>query len=246
MDIGKAFGFVFEDKDWIVKLLIAAGILLVGILFSWVLLIPAIIAAALLAGYALEITRRVIRGQWDGLPEWANWGELIVDGLKVLVISFVYALPAILVSLCLSLPAAAAAEDAEGLSVALNMFSSCLSIIWSIVISVLLPAAIAIFAATGDWTKAFRFGEVITLVRNNISLYLITFLMSWVASFVGGLGFLVCGIGWLVTAPYAQFVTGHLYGQAYVEATGGVTSPIVPVEPLVEDTLDLDDDEEIL
>ncbi|HSJ58244.1 MAG TPA: DUF4013 domain-containing protein [Anaerolineae bacterium] len=246
MDVGKAFGFVFEDKDWIVKLLIAAGILLVGILFFWVLLIPAIVAAALLAGYALEITRRVIRGQRDGLPEWDNWGELIVDGIKVLLISLVYALPAILVSLCLGLPAAAAAEDAEGLSVALNLFSSCLSIVWSILISVLLPAAIALFAATGDWTRAFRFGEVIALVRDNIGLYLITFLMSWVASFVGGLGVLVCGIGWLVTAPYAQFVTGHLYGQAYVEATGGATSFVAPVEPVAEDVLDLDDDEDIL
>ena len=33
MDVGKAFTFVFEDKDWIKKVLIAAGILLVGFFF---------------------------------------------------------------------------------------------------------------------------------------------------------------------------------------------------------------------
>ena len=57
MDIGKSFGFVFEDQDWVVKILIAAAILCVGILFSWVLLIPMILAFALLAGYGVEHRR---------------------------------------------------------------------------------------------------------------------------------------------------------------------------------------------
>jgi hypothetical protein len=59
MDIGKSFTFVFEDQDWIVKILIAGAILLVGILFSWLLLIPLILALALLGGYGVEIMRRV-------------------------------------------------------------------------------------------------------------------------------------------------------------------------------------------
>jgi len=54
----KSFAFVFEDEQWIVKILIGAAILLVGILFSWLLLVPLILALALLSGYGVEITRR--------------------------------------------------------------------------------------------------------------------------------------------------------------------------------------------
>ena len=40
MDIGKSFTFVFEDDAWITKILIAAAILFLGVIFSWLLLLP--------------------------------------------------------------------------------------------------------------------------------------------------------------------------------------------------------------
>ena len=48
MDIGKAFTFVFEDDDWVVKVLIAMGILVAGLVLFW-LVIPAILAGLLLS-----------------------------------------------------------------------------------------------------------------------------------------------------------------------------------------------------
>ena len=104
MDIGKSFTFVFEDDQWITKILIAAVILLVGVLFSWVLAIPLILAFALLSGYMVEITRRVMAGQVDGLPEWDDWGALLMDGIKFWVVGIVYALPLIILSICLGIP----------------------------------------------------------------------------------------------------------------------------------------------
>jgi hypothetical protein len=230
MDIGKAFGFVFEDENWIVKILIGAGVFLVGLLLG-VLVIPAVIAGAILAGYEVEIVRRVIRGDMDALPEWDNWGALITDGLKVLVIGIVYALPAIIVSLCLGVPAGMLAEDSPGLSSALSILSRCLGIVWAIVVSILLPAAIAFFVAEDELGAAFRFGEVISFVRDNLSTYLVTFVMSWVASLVGSLGSLLCGIGVLATVPYSMMVTGHLYGQAYVVSQGQMAGPVLEEEP---------------
>jgi hypothetical protein len=224
MDIGKAFTFVFDDEDWVVKILIAAAILLVGILLG-VLVIPAIVAGALLAGYSVEITRRVIHGNPQALPEWDNWGDLLADGIKAIVIGIVYALPVIILIVCLGVPIGVLAEDAEVLSSLLSVLLSCLSFLWAIVMSLLLPAAIAFYAAAGELSAAFRFGEVFAFVRDNLKTYLITFLMSWVASFVGGLGSLVCGVGALVTSPYGWMVTGHLYGQAYLEAAGQAPQP---------------------
>jgi hypothetical protein len=230
VDIGKSFTFVFEDEQWITKILLAAAILLLGVLFSWVLAIPLILAMALLYGYGVEILRGVIHGYADKLPEWDDWGKLLVDGLKVLVIGIVYALPIILVNICLGIPAGLLAEEAEGLSSLLSVFLSCLSFLYAIAMSIVLPAAIAFYAANDDLNAAFRFGEVFAFVRDNLATYLITFVMSWVASLIGGLGSLVCGIGWLVTTPYSLMVTGHLYGQAYVESIGQTPAAAASVE----------------
>ena len=229
MDIGKAFGFVFEDENWIVKILVGAGILAVGLLLSW-LIIPLILAFAILSGYEVEIVRRVIRGDLDTLPEWDNWGQLIADGLKVIVIGSVYWLPAILVGLCLGVPAGILSEDAPGLSSALSVLSSCLWILWAIVVTLVMPAAIAFFVDQDDLAAAFRFGEVIAFVRDNLPTYLVTLVMSWVAQIIGGLGSLLCGIGLLATVPYSYMAIGHLYGQAYVEGQGRMAMAAPAVE----------------
>lgn len=222
MDVGRAFSFVVDDKDWAVKILIGAGILLAGILFSWLLVIPLIAALALLSGYSLEITRRVIRGDAQLMPEWKDWGTLLADGLRVMVVSLVYALPAILVGLALGLPGGllgdASSGTARALGELLSIIATLLSIGWGIVISFLLPAAFGRLADQGSLAAALRFSDVIGLVRRNFSTYLVTVLMSWVASIVGGLGKLVCGVGWLATIPYSAMVNGHLYGQAYLVA----------------------------
>lgn len=224
MDIGKAFSFVFEDKDWVSKILIAAAISLVGTLLG-ILIIPAILAAALLGGYMVEIARRVIQDHPQVLPEWDNWGTLLTDGLKFIVISIVYAAPMILASICLGIPAGLLSEDSPELSTALSLVLSCLNILWAIVLSLFLPAAVGAFAAEGELGAAFRFGRVFSLVRNNFSTYLIVLVMSWIASLIGGLGVIICLIGWLATYPYSYMVIGHLYGQAYRKATGQVSAP---------------------
>ncbi len=233
MDIGKAFAFVFDDDQWITKILIGAGILLLGLLFSWVLLIPLILAFAILSGYMVEIVRRVIRGDLNQLPEWDNWGTLIADGLKSLIIGIVYALPGILISICLGIPGGVLTDNGEGIGALFSVTASCLSFVWTIIMLVLLPAAIAFWVARDDLGAAFRFGEIIGFVRNNLATYLVTMVMTLVASIIGSLGSVVCGVGALATIPYSYMVMGHLYGQAY-RVSGG--QPAV-AEPVVEEII---------
>jgi hypothetical protein len=230
MDIGKAFGFVFEDEQWVTKILIAAGILLLGFALSWALLIPLILAYILLGGYGVEIIRQVMRGELGTLPEWDDWGALLRDGLMVLIITVVYALPLIIVSVCLGVPIGIFAEDAEALSSLFSLALGCFSFLYAVALSLALPAALAFYAAEDDLGAAFRFGEVFALVRDNIATYLLTFVLSWVANFIGSLGSAVCGVGALVTIPYSFMVMGHLYGQAYVVSKGQSLQPAV-VEP---------------
>ena len=219
MDVGKAFSFVFEDEEWVTKTLIAAGILFAGVLLSW-LVIPAILAGILLSGYGLEITRRVIRGESKVLPAWNNWGALLTDGLMVAVIGIVYALPIIVLSFCLGTPIGILADQNEAASSVFSSFLGCLNFLWAIVMSFLLPAAIAFYAKEGNLGAAFRFGDILKWVRDHFTTYLITAVIAWVASIVSGLGLLVCLVGILFTAPYATFVTSYLYGQAFAYASG--------------------------
>jgi hypothetical protein len=224
MDIGKAFTFVFEDEDWVVKIVIAAAVLLAGIVVGslcfWIVFIPTILAFALPAGYAVEITRRVIGGRQDALPEWDEWGELFIDGIKVILIGIVYYLPQIVISAILGPIIGFVGDQASGLGALFGSLLGCFNLLWFIFASLVLPAAIAFYADRGQLSDAFRFGEILGFVRDNLTTYVITAVMSWVAGVVGALGILVCGVGALVTGPYAWMVTGHLYGQAYLEASG--------------------------
>jgi hypothetical protein len=235
MDIGKAFAFVFEDENWIIKILLAAAILLLGIVFSWVFLIPLIVALVLLGGYSVEITRRVIKGNPELLPEWEDWGSLFSDGIKVWIIGIVYALPAIVVGICFGLVAGLVSDSSEGLSAFLSVVLSCFNLLWAILVSLVLPAAVAFYVDYDDLSAAFRFNEIFALVSDNLKTYLITWIMSWVAQFVGSLGSLVCGVGILVTAPYGMMVTGNLYGQAYLEATGQAAEDVIIDEEVIID-----------
>ncbi len=230
MDFGKAFGFVFEDEEWPTKILIAGAILLVGILFSWLLLIPLILAIALLVGYSFQITQRVIRGDPQPLPAWDEWADLIADGLKVIVIGIVYALPIIVFSTCLGIPIGIinnTGSVGRAFGAMLGVALGLIDFLWLIVMSLLLPAAIGFYADEGDLGAAFRFGDIIALVRGNLGTYLLTLVLSWVANFIGGLGAIFCGIGLFATRPYGFMVTGHVYGQAYLKARGGLRKPLV-------------------
>jgi hypothetical protein len=230
MDIGKSFGYVFDDDEWITKILIAAVILLLGILFFWVLFIPSIVAGLLLGGYGVEITRRVIRGDSQVLPRWDNWGELLMDGLKAWIIELVFGLPIIVLSVCLGPASGILAEDAQELSALLSACLGGFNVLWGIVVGLFLPAAIAMFVAEEEVSAAFRFGDVFALVRDNFVTYLLVLVIGWVASLIGGLGLLVCGVGVLVTAPYAGWITAHLRGQAYLEAKGLTPQPALEEE----------------
>ncbi len=70
-------------------------------------------------------------------------------------------------------------------------------------------------------------------MRNNLATYLVTMVMTLVASIIGSLGSVVCGVGALATIPYSYMVMGHLYGQAY-RVSGG--QPAV-AEPVVEEII---------
>ncbi len=218
MDIGKAFSFVFEDEEWVKKALIGAVLALTGIGF-----IPII-------GYGMEIVRRVVKGHPQVLPEWDDWGTKIIEGLLSGVVSFVWSLPAVLVSVCVGVvlvPLADQGGDAAGiLFVALSVCVGLVAILYSIALMFVLPAALAHYAVTGEFGAAFRFGEIIGMVRQNLSAYLMVLLVTILAQIVASLGSIALGCGVFFTSFYSVLIMYHAYGQAYRVAAGNVEGSV--------------------
>jgi hypothetical protein len=212
MDIAAALSFVTQDKDWIKKILIGAVLVLTGIG-----MIPVL-------GWTLEITRRVIRGDAEPLPEWTDFGKFIVDGLKLIVAAFVWILPYAILSACLGGIGTALANSGSqsDASTASTVLSVCLGIIalpYFIVYGLLLPGMAGTLAEKGSLGSALNPANAFKLVRANIGGYVIAFLVGdiiiSVATFVGAL---VCLIGLFPATAYAYAVLGHLYGQAHRKA----------------------------
>jgi hypothetical protein len=210
MDYGNAFTYQFKDDEWIKKFAIAA-------LF---ILIP-IIGPLFLAGWGLEITRRVIAADPEPLPPWNDFGNYLVKGIQLIVIGFVYALPIILVQACTQGVYIAGSENIYNddtfavIGVIFQTCLGCLTFLYSIFLGLFLPAAIGHFAAEGSFGAAFRVGEIFQILKSGFAAYLIVLVFSFVLPFIAMLGLMLCLIGVLFTAPYALMVSQYLIGEAY-------------------------------
>lgn len=235
MDIGKAIGFVFDDEEWIKKLLLGAVITLIPV-FGWLAIM----------GYTIAVIRNVIDGQVRPLPDWSDLGQLFTDGFKFGVASLVYAIPFLIFTcpmiLVWGLPALAGEDETllailGGTAGIVSLGLSCLSGLYGILLGLVMPTLQIRFAETGELSACLRFGEVFRFAIANIGGILISMLMVWAAGIVGGI---VIGIvtsvlsmipicGWILLIPvgllmlpysvWSAAFSGHLFGQVALKAS---------------------------
>lgn len=214
MDLGKSFSFVFKDDDWIIAIL-------VGGLLQF---IP-IIGQLWLLGYMVECARREADHQADLLPGLEEFGTRLVDGFKFFVITFVYAIPAVIAGMILGLIMiplfSLGGDNGELAGSAVAIYSICC--LFPIMLVIGLFVAVLGYAGVGKWIRsgsvgaAFRIGEVYSYVSGNWGKFLILWLVQILTGFVGGLGAIFFGFGALFTGVYAQAVFGNYYGQVIAE-----------------------------
>jgi hypothetical protein len=216
MDFGKAFSYVFQDPNWVRKILITALIAIIPIV-GWLYLL----------GWMVEIARRVINHDPSPLPE-TDFGGLLVVGFKAFVVGLVYAIPLLLINGIIQVTTFAAAGGSNGDNgSAIGLFAGgvglcfgLISFIYGLLMSFMILGAFGNLAAKGNIGDGLNFSEVFGLLKKNTGAYLIAFLGYILVGIISSLGLIACFIGVFLTMAYAQSVLGHFVGQAYLEATG--------------------------
>lgn len=218
MDLGRAFRFMFNDPGWLVKLLIGGVVALIPVIGSIVV-----------SGYSYTVARNVARGNDHTLPEWNEFGDMLVRGLIGIVVGLAYGLPAILIGGCLgaALGTAGATAERDGGGGGIAALAVCVYPIFFLALLVcnaLALVAIARYLATDQFGEAFKVGAVFADFRNNLGLWVQLLLLAILASLVATLGLIALFIGVLFTAFYAQVVIGHGLGQVIARVHPAHTS----------------------
>ncbi|MCO5199691.1 MAG: DUF4013 domain-containing protein [Anaerolineae bacterium] len=218
MDYVKAFTFIRDDKNWIGKLLIGGVMVLLGFL---------IIPTFFLYGYGIAITRNIMHGQDEPMPEWNDWGHLLTDGVLIWLIQLIWAIPFVIVGSLTMVPVIGTAiaadnsvNDLSGLVAGASLLSLCLMFALAILALLLIPPATILFARDRTFGAAFNIQEIITIIREHwqqiIGSMIALILAALVFSVIFGLTLITICIPIIlafVGPVWLQFGQSHLYGQ---------------------------------
>ena len=189
-----------QNRDEWAKTILIGGLL--------TLLSPFIVPAFVVFGYVVRVIRGTMTGS-DVPPEFDEWGELTVDGLKAFVVAFVYGLvPAIVMAVfgglgLIGLVAGANGDSGIGAAVGgMTAFVGfLLGLLLTLVAAYVVPAAIANFAETNRVGAAFDFSELRPILASG--QYATAWLTAAVVVVAAGV---VTGV--LNAVPFLGFVAG--------------------------------------
>lgn len=249
MDYGKALTFVTEDPRWQQKIAIGVGVLIVSTLLSVVLV--GLVGFLIVMGYSVRLLQNVRDGEPYPLPEWDQWGDDLMRGFKLLVISLVWALPIIIFTVPAGIGAAltdSRADTGQFVGSFLMICGSCLSMLYGLFLAVVMPGYTIAFARDEQISSGLQYREIWRWTQahlNDVIMVALIYLIASIAfSLLGAIvGALLCIVGLIVTLPLATLITylyqNHLYGQlAYAHPSGGssrnaVDYPLAPPSEIV-------------
>lgn len=188
-NVGRAFSFMFEDKDWVVKILL-------GAVFNLLTLV--LVGIPFLLGYLLELAKNSSEGKEIPLPEWDNLGDKFVRGLIYLVIVIIYSIPGFILSF-------------------IPCVKYCFGPLYFLALLFVLPYITVKYAQTGSFEEVFRFNEIFDFAKANVSNLIIVVLLFIALVIIAWFGTLALVVGVFFTAFWAFLAIAYLYGQVYRE-----------------------------
>jgi hypothetical protein len=214
IDFGRPFTFVFDDPDWVRKILLGGLMTLLSFL---------LIGIFIVFGYCARLARNVAAGVARPLPEWNDIGDYLLEGLKLVVIAIIYYIPVMIVfaigmggTAFLGALADDTGADAVA-AVAGGMFSigMCFLYIFALAVAAILPAALTLAVMRQDFGAAFDFRTVFSYIGQNGANYVLAIAVHLIAGFLAQFGFFLLCVGLLFTAFWSQLATTHAFGETY-------------------------------
>jgi hypothetical protein len=240
MDIQRAFTFLWQDPDWLRKLGTGVALILISILLSPILI--GILGFFILTGYSVRLLQNVRDGVPYPMPEWDQWGEDMVNGLKLGGAFVLYSIPIFIAMIPTVLGAALTEESGAGnlIGVPLLVVGICLTVLYGLFLAVAQPGITLAFARDLRFGSALDFSAVWEWTRANIGPVIIVTLVYLAASAVLPfaatlIGALLCIVGLIVTIPLATLaltlMQAHLFGQLAANYPMEGSAPLPPAAP---------------
>lgn len=204
--------------EWLGRILIGGGLSF----FSFLLLpiLPVL-------GYTLRVIEKTVQGEAEP-PEWEDWGDLTVDGLKVMIVGFIYSIVPIIVIMGLGSVivgiGGAAGDSGGGIIAGFGLMMFLLFIPVMLIVYYILPAALGNMATEGSLGAAFDFGAIKPVVLS--AEYFVAVLMPIVIMVLLNVVtfFLAITVIGYVFVPflsfYGQVAIFRMFGTAFAETSG--------------------------
>ena len=189
LEVGRAFSFMFEDKNWLMKFIL-------GAVFNLLTLV--LVGIPFVLGYLLELTKNSSEGKELPLPEWDKLGDKFVRGLIYLIILIIYSIPGMILSF-------------------IPCVKFCLGPLYFLALAFVLPYITVKYAQTGSFEDVFRFNEIFDFVKANLNNLVIVVLLSIALVIIALFGILALVVGVFFTGFWAFLAIAYLYGQVYRE-----------------------------
>lgn len=220
MDIGEIIGDAarYPSQDW--KKVVYLGVFfLLNIIIIGVLFWP---------GYLLRVLKATLAGS-DELPEFDDWGGMVVDSLKLIIVSIIYfIIPAAIafIGIWASIGSMVAMQNVGVVSpmayMGLVTGTVLIAAIVGIIIALIYYMAIVNMAYNdSEIGAAFRFSEIMNLISSiGWADYIIWYIVMIVVGIVIGIIAAIIGIlpiiGWLIILlivyPYATMLYARSLG----------------------------------
>lgn len=214
MNFSRAFTYIFDDRDWLVKLLVTAVVMVLAALLT--LPLVGLALWAILLGYQADIVRNVRMGAPRPLPPWQNFGRLLSNGLNVLGGVIVYNIPNALLFGCIAAMSPALSQSFTGSAVSLGLACCVLpmALVYNGVTWPMQALAIARYAERRQIGVFFEFPFLFRAVRSHLDQSIQFALWSLLANMLFALLLL------LPTPFLSVSVHGYLMGDYAAQVLG--------------------------
>lgn len=191
IDVSRAFSYLFQEPDWVKKCIILGLVMIVPILNFAVI------------GYFVELARRVSNAIDTPVPEFEladQWKSGLMYALVYIIVSIisgaVFAILAMLV----------------GVKV-IGIFAMLLLLVFSVAFSVYFCAAASLAIIEGNPWVVFQFPACFEAIQKNPGPVFLTVVLMIPVSMIAGAGSILFGVGYILTAGIALFMSAHIFGQ---------------------------------